>query len=68
MTSFVEAEGVTHLVNDTTGGEHTLCGDAFDLGTDVQGYAWEQARRRVVTCERCAGIVLSCRRVRVGLV
>jgi len=64
--SFVEAEGEVHLVNPTTGGEFTLCGDAFDLATDVDGYQWHKTRRRTVTCKICAAVVAACRGVRIA--
>lgn len=61
MADFVEAEGLVHLVNPTTGGEHTLCGDAFDLDSDEPGYEWRTTRQRSVTCPACAAIVRACR-------
>ena len=64
---FVEAEGNVHLVGPGTGGEFTLCGDAFDLGSDIDGYVWSPTRRRAVTCPRCAAIVLGCRGVKIDV-
>jgi hypothetical protein len=58
---FVEAEGLVHL----SLGEFTLCGDAFDLGSDVLGYEWRPTRSRTVTCPECARIIRECRGVRV---
>jgi len=60
---FVEAECKVHLVSPLQG-EHTLCGDAFDLGTDEPGYEWKPTSRRVVTCPNCARIIHECRGVR----
>lgn len=60
---FVEAEGAVHMVNPTMA-EFTLCGDAWDLFSDVPDYAWKETKRRTVTCDKCATIVNSCRGVR----
>jgi len=60
---FVEAEGFVHIVTPLQG-EHTLCGDAFDLDTDVPGYEWKPTRQRVVTCPNCARVIEECRGVR----
>lgn len=63
----IEAEGFVHLVSPIAGSEHTLCGDAFDLASDVGGYEWKSSRKKAVTCEKCAAVILACRGVRVGL-
>jgi hypothetical protein len=60
---FVEAEGLVHLVNPVLG-EFTLCGDAFDLGSDIADYEWKETNRRTVTCSSCARIIRECRSVR----
>lgn len=60
---FVEAEGFVHLVGALQG-EHTLCGDAFDLDSDVPGYEWKPTAKRVVTCPNCALVIEECRGVR----
>jgi hypothetical protein len=65
MNQFVEALGDIHLVQPGMGAEFTLCGDAFDLGSDEDGYEWRETRRRTVTCPRCAAVILACRGVRV---
>ncbi|UIJ43747.1 hypothetical protein LZK98_11660 [Sphingomonas cannabina] len=57
MATFVEAEGMVHVINDVAGGEHTLCGDAFDLASDEPGYVWSETRSRTVTCPLCAAII-----------
>lgn len=62
---YVEAQGEVHLVNPIMGGEFTLCGDAFDLSSDVPGYAWTARRRGPVTCKSCAAVILGCRGVQV---
>lgn len=64
---FVEAEGLVHLVNEVGGGEHTLCGDAFDLASDEAGYEWRATRRRTVTCPDCAAVIELCRGVRASV-
>jgi hypothetical protein len=65
MATFVEAEGLVHLVNAGQG-EYTLCGDAFDMATEEPGYEWKDTKLRTVTCEKCAMIIVSCRGVRVA--
>lgn len=60
---FVEAEGVVHMVSPIQA-EFTLCGDAFDLDSDIPEYEWLETRRRTVTCSQCATVVLGCRGVR----
>lgn len=67
MADFVEAEGRVHVVNPVTAGEFTLCGDAFDLASDVDGYEWSATKRRTVTCPSCAEIIRYVRRVRTSL-
>jgi hypothetical protein len=64
---FVEAEGLVHLVNEASGGEHTLCGDAFDLGSDAPGYEWCTTTSRTVTCPNCAAVIKLCRGVRASV-
>jgi hypothetical protein len=66
MKQFVEAEGEVHLVSPIMGGEYTLCGDAFDLASDVPGYGWKKAQSRTVTCKNCVEIINACRGVRVA--
>lgn len=63
---FVEAEGMVHLLNPAMG-EYTICGDAFDLDSDEDGYEHRETKRRTVTCPTCARIVLACRGVRVAV-
>lgn len=65
-TTFVEnADGVHVEIS-----EHTLCGDSFDIGS-TEGEACGNTMpttKRVVTCKRCAAIVMMCRGVRIGVV
>lgn len=63
MTQFVEAEDFVHIVHPI-GGEHTLCGDAFDLASDVDGYEWTLSKSKTVTCPRCALIIREVQNVR----
>jgi hypothetical protein len=64
--SFVEAEGAVHLLNPIMA-DFTLCGDAFDLASDVEGYEQTPTRRRTVTCGGCAAIIRECRGVRCAV-
>ena len=64
-SDYVEAEGMVHLMNPENG-EYTLCGDAFDLDSDEDGYEQKPTRRRTVDCPSCAAVVVMCRKVRVA--
>lgn len=56
----VEAEGMVHAVNVRMA-EYTLCGDAFDLGSDEAGYEWSAPSKRTVDCPACVAIIRSLR-------
>jgi hypothetical protein len=61
--------GLIHLVNPL-GGEHTMCGDAFDIDASDSmdpDAAWEYANRGPVTCKDCATVIQACRHVRINL-
>lgn len=60
---FVEAAGFVHMMNPTLP-EYTLCGDAFDLGSDEDGYEQRPTSRRAVSCPVCAQIIRGCAGVR----
>lgn len=62
---FVEAEGKIHLLSPVLP-EFTLCGDAFDLDSDIDGYEQKATRRRKVTCHLCAMVVRHCSGVRTA--
>ncbi|AFU88285.1 hypothetical protein CcrColossus_gp415 [Caulobacter phage CcrColossus] len=64
MAELVEAEGLVHVVNPVSGGEHTLCGDAFDLASDVDGYEWTPSKSKTITCPNCAQIIREVRNLR----
>ena len=66
MGEFVEAEGLVHLVGPSMGGEYTICGDAFDLGSHVGGYTWKPTRLRTITCPRCVEMIEHCRGRRIA--
>lgn len=61
-------DGIVHVVNPN-GGEHTLCGDAFDIDSEKgeEEHAWKFHKRGPVTCHDCARVVQVCRRVRIRL-
>lgn len=63
MADFVEADGDIHVMNPIMA-EFTLCGDAFDLGSDEDGYEQKPTKRRTVTCPKCAEIIRTVRGVR----
>jgi hypothetical protein len=45
--------------------EFTLCMDAFDLGTDEDGYEWAQTNRKTVSCPDCVRVIRYCKSLRV---
>ena len=61
----IEAEGMIHAINHPCGGEHTLCGDAFDLGADEPGYEWKETKKKTVTCPTCADVIAMCRELKI---
>lgn len=63
MADFVRAEGVIHMISPIQA-EFTLCGDAFDLASDVADYAWQATTATTVTCPICATVVRDCQGVR----
>lgn len=66
----ISVNGLIHFVNPN-GGEHTLCGDAFDIDAldeaDTKDAAWVYHKRGPVTCENCARVIEACRGVRIKL-
>ncbi len=61
--------GLIHAIN-IHGGEHTLCGDAFniDAGDQVNTeFAWVGCDKGPITCPDCAKIILSVRGMRIRL-
>ena len=51
-------------------GEHTLCGDAYDIAeteADFRHGPMETVSRGPVTCPRCVAVILFCRRLRVSV-
>jgi hypothetical protein len=67
MPTFVRFERRTHLVSPLGGGEHTLCGVAFDA-CDSEGMpslSWKPASSTVVTCPDCGRVIQECRWVEV---
>jgi len=57
---------IVHVVNPIQG-EHTLCGDAFDIDIGgAEAAAWTDVNRGPVTCTLCAQIIIACRSVRIG--
>jgi hypothetical protein len=62
-------DGLVHVISPIGGGEHTLCGVAFDAA-DSEGdesLRWSNsAARGPVSCEGCAAVVMHCRGMRVS--
>lgn len=65
-TEFAENSEGVHVVTPLQG-EHTLCGDAFEQDDHIGTEGWMPTRKRVVTCHRCALVILACRGVRLGV-
>lgn len=60
-------DGIIHGV-DALQGEHTLCGDAFDIGDTEPGegaHSWTEVKRGPVTCPNCIVVILACKRMRI---
>lgn len=55
------------MVNPVSGGEHTLCGDAFDLASDVDGYGWKPTKTKTITCPNCAQVIREVRNLRTSI-
>jgi hypothetical protein len=66
-SEFVEYEGKVHLINPLMGREFTMCGDAFDAHSSENApeREFKSTRKRTVTCEQCAAVIIECRGVRV---
>lgn len=64
--SFVENRDGVHLYSPFD--DHTLCGDTDDGDTHkmIDSEPMKSTDKRVVTCERCAAIILVCRGVQVS--
>lgn len=65
---FVEFEGEVHLIAGAGGGEHTLCGCAFDAADSEhdESLRFRPTKRRIITCHGCSVVVLACRGVRTA--
>ena len=60
--------GVIHGINSPNGGEHTLCGDAFDIDSEEgdEARAWEPVAHGPITCPECAAVVRHCNTLKVS--
>lgn len=57
------AEGV-HAMHH----EHTICGDAFDIGDSTDpALALKRTKKTTVTCPRCVAIIQLCKGLRTGV-
>lgn len=59
--------GLIHVVS-VINPEHTLCGDAFDIGDtegDAPGGSWKLCESQPITCPECSRVVMSCRGLKV---
>jgi len=60
----ISSNGDVHLMRALQG-EHTLCGIAFDIGSEDGEEDLETTSSRTVTCESCILEIMNCRGVRV---
>jgi len=60
------ADGIVHGVNPSGGGEHTLCGIAYDADVTERESAWEivDLAGDRVTCAFCVQVVEACKKMR----
>lgn len=61
-------DGLVHAVSPIGGGEHTLCGVAFDAA-DSEGdesLRWLGPSRRAVDCPMCCAVIRECRNMSTG--
>lgn len=71
-TEFAKSHnGIVHVVNPLQG-EHTLCGDAFDIDSEKgdEQRAWNPSKckkEEVVTCTYCAMVIFACKGVKVKI-
>lgn len=56
--TFVENDGLIHLMSSQSGNEHTLCGDVYDV-------RFKATDEKAVTCACCAEIILICNDVNI---
>ena len=49
-----------HLMNPINT-EYTLCGDAFDCGTEKELDSLKDTTKQSVTCSRCLEIIQTCK-------
>ncbi len=69
MSTFAQSnDGEVHLISPIGGGEHTLCGNAFDIDSEPDGvdFAWVECEPRPLTCPLCAMVVKACRGVAIA--
>lgn len=67
MNQFGENEEGVHMMNPVNS-EYSLCGDAWDIGmSDMEPGVGDlvETKKTLVTCPKCAEVVLACREVRV---
>lgn len=57
---FMENTDGVHLMNPLNN-EYTLCGDAFDCGSEKEINSLKDTNKQSVTCSRCLEIIKLCR-------
>ena len=61
---FMENSKGVHLMN-AFGGEHGVCGNALDAGSEGDGEDMHETKKRVVTCPDCIREIKNCRNIKI---
>lgn len=66
MKYAISKTGIIHLISPLQG-EHTLCGDAFDIDSedDEKECAWVPIKNGPVDCPNCSLVIRACRGVQL---
>jgi hypothetical protein len=57
MANFILTPKGVCVVSPAGGGEHTICGDAFDIASHEADYEWLPTAKKSVSCLDCIRIV-----------
>ena len=60
---YTEGNGYVHLMSGNNA-EYSVCGDAFDIGSEPGMENLERTNKRVVTCPKCIAEIENCRGVK----
>ena len=65
MSRFMENNEGVHLMAGINA-EYSVCGDAFDIGSEKGCDDMVETSKKVVTCSRCIVEILNCRGVKIN--